>query len=199
MPNEYTLNINLNSGQSAASSTGNGSAEDLEKVRKTAEESRDKLDAFLNKQEAEEAVSRQRSAALEKANKEKAALTKKHKIEKVAGIGAITVGLSVARYASVQASAINQNQAMANRINNVTTTVGVGAAGAATAGAIVKTAVSGNYVLAALEAAMVLANTTITLVQKSQEWDYNRDKNVSEEVRSSDRLGIVISQRGRMR
>jgi hypothetical protein len=25
MPNEYTLNINLNSGQSAASSTGNGS------------------------------------------------------------------------------------------------------------------------------------------------------------------------------
>jgi hypothetical protein len=25
MPNEYTLNINLNSGQSAAASTGNGS------------------------------------------------------------------------------------------------------------------------------------------------------------------------------
>ena len=153
----------------------------------------------MNNYEAKEEASKQRSAALEKANKEKAALTKKHKIEKVAGISAITVGLSVARYASVQASAINQNQAMANRINNVTTAVGVGAAGAATAGAIVKSAVSGNYVLAALEAAMALANTTINLVQKSQEWDYNRDKNVSEEVRSSDRLGIVISQRGRMR
>ena len=153
----------------------------------------------MNNYEAKEEASKQRSAALEKANKEKAALTKKHKIEKVAGISAIIVGLSVARYASVQASAINQNQAMANRINNVTTAVGVGAAGAATVGAIVKSAVSGNYVLAALEAAMVLANTTINLVQKSQEWDYNRDKNVSEEVRSSDRLGIVISQRGRMR
>ena len=206
---EYTLNINLNGGlypgQAGAlpSEDVQMLAQEIRTVRSETEAYRAKFESYVDnidaQKEAEDAAAKQRSEALRKANEEKAALTRKHRIERTAAISSVVLGLDIARFASNKASAIYQNKAMANQISNATTTAGYLMGAGATGVAIGKSIASGNYVMAAIMAVASISGTVISLVQKLQTWDYTQNKNMAEEARSSDRLGIVISQRNRMR
>ena len=208
---DYTLNINLNSGVSGSGVISSGAtsndvkmlAGEIRTVRGETEAYRAKFEQYVSnleaQKEAEDEEARQRSSALRAANRQKEKLIKKKKIERTAAISGFALALDAGRFASFQESAIYQNKAAANEISNAVTTVGVAAGAGAIGVNIAKTAASGNYVLAAIEAVAALGATVVSLSQKLEQWDYNQAKNTANETRSSDRLGIVISQRNRMR
>jgi hypothetical protein len=208
---DYTLNINLNSGMSGAGAVAPGVTSndvkmlsgEIRTVRGETEAYRAKFESYVNnleeEKEADEEERRQRASALREANRQKEKLIKKKKIERTAAISAVALTLDAGRFASFQESAIYQNKAAANEISNAVTTVGVAAGAGAVGVNIAKAAASGNYVLAAIDAVVALGATVISLTQKLEQWDYNQAKNTANETRSSDRLGIVISQRNRMR
>lgn len=208
---DYTLNINLNGGMSGAGAVAPGVTSndvkmlsgEIRTVRGETEAYRAKFESYVNnleeEKEADEEERRQRASALREANRQKEKLIKKKKIERTAAISAVALTLDAGRFASFQESAIYQNKAAANEISNAVTTAGVAAGAGAIGVNIAKTAASGNYALAAIEAVAALGATVISLSQKLEQWDYNQAKNTANETRSSDRLGIVISQRNRMR
>lgn len=208
---DYTLNINLNSGVSGSGVISSGAtsndvkmlAGEIRTLRGETEAYRAKFEQYVSnleaQKEAEDEEARQRSSALREANRQKEKLIKKKKIERTSAISGFALALDAGRFASFQESAIYQNKAAANEISNAVTTAGVAAGAGAVGVNIAKTAASGNYALAAIEAVAALGATVISLSQKLEQWDYNQAKNTANETRSSDRLGIVISQRNRMR
>ena len=208
---DYTLNINLNGGMSGAGAVAPGVTSndvkmlsgEIRTVRGETEAYRAKFESYVNnleeEKEADEEERRQRASALREANRQKEKLIKKKKIERTAAISAVALTLDAGRFASFQESAIYQNKAAANEISNVMTTAGTTIGAGAIAVGIGKAAATGNYALAAIEAVAAIGATVISLTQKLEQWDYNQAKNTANETRSSDRLGIVISQRNRMR
>jgi hypothetical protein len=197
---DFNLNINLSSAEASSGGDDDRLSRDEAEIERL-NEARARFEEYIGNKDAEEAAkkaaSAERSAQAKALAAEKAKMKEKKSLEALTG-AAITTGLMTgAKYISWRQSSIYQDQAAANAIDNA---ISVPAAGLAVAGTVKAAAAAGaaaGPAGAVIVAALAVLAAVTKIATNMQDWEFNRDKNMANEIRSSDRLGIVIANRNR--
>jgi hypothetical protein len=196
---EYTLNINLSDAK-GGDTQADRLSKDEEEIA-ALNEAKARFEAYIGNQEAAEAADKAAkeasSAAKAKEKEERDKMRSKKTVEHLAAATVITGLTASARFMSWRESAIYQDQAAANAIDNAMTVPVAGLAVAGTAKAATAAAASAGPVGAILVAALAVIGATFKVVSNVESWEFQRDKNIQNEIRSSDRLGIVVANRNR--